>query len=224
MILKIIDGVRAGVGNNSLDARALALNDVTEDFCRKLLTLVMANDANLNLLLVAEILVIVHLTRDEGVSTLAHRLRQQEVASTTTDGHLTNGTLQQFVTHGTLDVELFFDKFYKRPCVHFRGQVPYYTTACFQTVYRLLSEELTTLQSQPFGYLPVHPVQRIIHIGMHRYDDHVVLDGLDDTALHVVGTADLLQATKQQRMVTHDEVTPLRYRLVDNLFVDVQTQ
>ena len=63
MILKIIDGVRAGVGNNSLDARALALNDVTEDFCRKLLTLVMANDANLNLLLVAEILVIVHLRR-----------------------------------------------------------------------------------------------------------------------------------------------------------------
>ena len=196
MILKIIDGVRAGVGDKSLDIRALTLNDITEDFCRKLLTLVMANDANLNLLLVAEILVIVHLARDEGVSTLTHSLRQQEVASTATDGHLTNGTLQQFVTHSTLDVELAFDKFYKRPCTHFRGQVPYYTTAYFQTIYRLLGKELTALQPQPFSYLPVHPVQRIIHIGMHRYDDHVVLDGLDDAALHVVGTTDLLQATK----------------------------
>ena len=59
---------------------------------------------------------------------------------------------------------------------------------------------------------------------MHRYDDHVVLDGLDDTALHIVGTADLLQATKQQRMVTHDEVTPLRDSLANNAFVDIQTQ
>ena len=59
---------------------------------------------------------------------------------------------------------------------------------------------------------------------MHRDDDHIMLDGLDDTTLDVVFPTDLFQSTKQQGMMTHYEVTPLLYRFVNYLLVDVQTQ
>ena len=59
---------------------------------------------------------------------------------------------------------------------------------------------------------------------MHGDDDDIVLDGLDDAALHIVGTANLLQTTKQQRMVAHNEISPLTDGFVNDGFVDVQTQ
>ena len=44
-------------------------DDAAEDFAGKLLTLIVADDADLNLLLMTEILVIAHFARDEGIGT-----------------------------------------------------------------------------------------------------------------------------------------------------------
>ncbi len=43
-------------------------DDAAEDFAGKLLTLIVADDTDLNLLLMTEILVIAHLARDEGMA------------------------------------------------------------------------------------------------------------------------------------------------------------
>ncbi len=61
-----------------LASREILLNDAAEDFARKLLTLIVADDADLNLLLVAEILVIAHLARDEGIGTCLDGCVEQE--------------------------------------------------------------------------------------------------------------------------------------------------
>ena len=86
-------GVRDGLCYLCTHTRAIALDDVAEDFRRVLLALVMADDTYLNALFIAEVLVIVHLARYEGVSTLTESIEQQEVTSSATDGHTLNGTL-----------------------------------------------------------------------------------------------------------------------------------
>ena len=176
--------VRIRLGHLGADAGALALDDVTEYLRRKLLTLVVADDANLDFLFVVEEDVVVHLARDEGIGTLAHGIVQQEVAGTTADGHRLDGALQQFVTHGALDAELSLDQFDEGPCSHRLRPLPYHTATGLDAINSLPRKEPAFRQSQPPGNLPVHAVLCIIHIGMHGHDDHIVLDGLDDAALH----------------------------------------
>ena len=70
----------------------------------------MADDTNLDALLVAEILVVVHLARDEGVGTVGNGVVEQEVACTAADGHTADRPLQQLVTHDALNAELTLHK------------------------------------------------------------------------------------------------------------------
>lgn len=56
-------------------------------------------------LLVAKVLMIVHLARHKGIGTGTDGGRQQEVARSSTDCHLPDGTAQQFVGHHTLHLK-----------------------------------------------------------------------------------------------------------------------
>ena len=205
-------------------SRALLVNDVAENLAGELLRLVMANHTDLDALFIAKVLVIMHLASNEGVSAKADSIRQQEVASATTKCHLTNGASQQFVTQCALHAKLSFHHENKVVSSHWLRQETNDTTASLHITHLFLGKELTLLESQSLSNLPVDAILGIVHISMHRDDDNIVLQGLNDATLHIVSTTNLFQATKQQRMVTDDEVTPFAESLIDNLFVDVQTQ
>ena len=145
--LKVDDGVRTGLSDTSRDARALLLNDIAEYFRRVLLRLIVADDAYLDALFIAEVLVVVHLASNEGVGTQRHSVGQQEIACTTTKGYLADRAFKQLVTLGTLHAELLFHQFNKGSCRHRRGKLPYYTAACLNAVDCFLCEELTILQA-----------------------------------------------------------------------------
>jgi len=74
--------------------RAFPLNDVAEYFCRELFALIVTYHADLDFLFITEILVIMHLTCDEGISTLADSLVQQEITSPAAYGYTLNRTAQ----------------------------------------------------------------------------------------------------------------------------------
>ena len=94
MLLEIENGVGAGLCYQGFHPWASLLDDLLEDLRRKLLALIVADDADLYLLLIAEILVIVHLARDKGVGTGPQGVVEQEVACPATDSHLTNRSAQ----------------------------------------------------------------------------------------------------------------------------------
>ena len=87
-------------------SRALALDDVAEDLGGELLALVVADDTDLNLLVVAEILVVVHLAGHEGIGTGCDGVGQEEVACSTAERHLGKRPLQQLVGHNALHAKL----------------------------------------------------------------------------------------------------------------------
>ena len=100
------------------NARTLLLDDVAEDFAGKLFALIMANDADLNLLFRTKVLMIVHLASDKGIGTLTDGVRQEKIACSATNSHLADRSLQQFVALGTLYVKLGFHQFNEGACIH----------------------------------------------------------------------------------------------------------
>ena len=142
-------------------------NNVTEYLRRVLLTLVVAYDTYLYLLFVAEVHMIVHLTCDKGVSPLCYSIVEQEVAGTTTDGHLTNRAHQQLVTLCTSHLKALLHQLYKRLGAHWLDKITYYAAAGLYTVDQFPGKKLHVLQPQLFGYFPVDAVAGIVHIGMH---------------------------------------------------------
>ena len=198
--------------------------DVTEHLGGVLLALVVADDTDLNLLLVAEVLMIVHLTRDEGVGSGFHGIVEQEVAGTATESHTAHRTLQQLVGHRTGNAKRRLHRLYELTCCQWRLQRSDDAAAASHVANGSRCHELHVLQPQLLGHLVVHATLGIVHVRVHRHHGDVRLDGLSHGALHVSHVADLLQAPEQQRMMADDEVTPLRQRLVHHLFGDVQTQ
>ena len=87
---------------------AFLLDNLLEDFGCKLLALVVADDANLYLLFVAEELVIVHLTGDECVGTLSNGFVEEERSCPTAQGHALYLSAQQLVGLHTLHPERAF--------------------------------------------------------------------------------------------------------------------
>ena len=79
MILQIQNRIGIGLSDAGPYPRAFIFDDATENLCRVLLTLIMADDTDLYLLLVAEILMVVHLTCDKRVSTDFQGFVEQEV-------------------------------------------------------------------------------------------------------------------------------------------------
>ena len=88
MILQIQNRIGIGLSDAGPYPRAFIFDDATENLCRVLLTLIMADDTDLYLLLVAKVLMVVHLTSDKGIGTCLHSLVEQEVPCPSADGHL----------------------------------------------------------------------------------------------------------------------------------------
>ena len=63
--LNVIDGIRVCLSYLGSHAWALLVDNISEDLAGELLTLIVADNAYLHPLLVAEVLMIVHLTRDK---------------------------------------------------------------------------------------------------------------------------------------------------------------
>ena len=80
-------------------------DDAAEDFAGKLLTLIVADDADLNLLLMTEILVIAHFARDEGIGSCRNGIAQQERTRTAAERHLADRATQELVALHALHAE-----------------------------------------------------------------------------------------------------------------------
>ena len=82
-------------------------DDAAEDFAGKLLTLIVPDDADLNLLIMPEILVIAHLARDESIGTSRYRIAQQERTRPATERHLPDRSAQDLVALPSLHSKTF---------------------------------------------------------------------------------------------------------------------
>ena len=67
--LKIDNRIGVDLRDKALYSGTFLLDDTLEDFAGKLLTLIMPNVADLNLLLMPEVFMIVHFACNEGIST-----------------------------------------------------------------------------------------------------------------------------------------------------------
>jgi hypothetical protein len=109
-ILIVFNGICIRLCDVGLDVRAVAPDDVVEDFGCELLALVVADDADLYLLFVTEIAVVVHLAGDEGVGFVSDSVVEDEIAGTAADGYSPDGALEQLVAVGASHVEALFDQ------------------------------------------------------------------------------------------------------------------
>ena len=119
----------------------MLLDDLLEHLCRELLTLIVADDTDLYLLFVAEILVVMHLTRNKGVSTCFYGVVEQEITCTTTDRHLLDRALQQLITSSALHIEGLLHLNHKVVRCHRLRQRADDTTASLNPVNGLRDEE-----------------------------------------------------------------------------------
>ena len=124
----------------------------------------------------------------------------------------------------TLHVERPFHQTYEVIGSHRLCQRTYYAATTLRVPYPLRTQELDVRQAQLLGYLEVHATPGIVHVRMHRHHADILPDSLAHRPLHVGQVADSLQPTKQQRVVAHNEITTLLYRLVDDFFRHIQTQ
>ena len=69
----------------------------------------MPHDGNLQLLIVAEVLMVVHLPCQESIGFLIERLFKHEIARPSAKHDFAHRTLQQFIVHQALDMEYGLD-------------------------------------------------------------------------------------------------------------------
>ena len=101
-------GIRICLRYLGSDTRTCLMNNLLEELTGEVLTLIVADDADLDLLLVAEILVVVHFACQEGIGSQTDGFVKQEVAGTAADGHFPDRAVQQLVAHGAFGLHLFF--------------------------------------------------------------------------------------------------------------------
>ena len=185
----------------------------------------MADDADLNLLFVAEILVIAHLARDEGIGTCLDGCVEQESTCSTAECHLPDRTSKQLVALHALHAKPLLEHQHQVVGCQVLSHLSDDALAAFHAVHFLLaSKELHVSQSQFLGNLEVHAARSRIHVGMHRHDGNIILNRLAHGTLHVVLVRDSRQFAEYQRMMAHDEVTALPDGLVYHGFSNVKTQ
>ena len=123
------DGIGLGVCHHNVQPLALTGDDVVEYLGGELLALVVSHNADLQLLFVAEILVIVHLAREESVGTSLDGVRQHEVASSATQRHAAYLSRQQLVALYPWGVKYMAYVVDKRHGVHGLFQLSYHAAA-----------------------------------------------------------------------------------------------
>ena len=155
----------------------------------------MTDDADLDFLLMAEELMIVHFTRNESISTSRDGSIQQKRTRPATKRHLSDRPAQQLVALHTFRLKTLPEHQHQvvgsySVCMHRISLVSYFayhTFAAFHTVNLLLaSEETQVAKSEFLSYFEVDTTLRRIHIRMHGYDGNIVLDSLPHGALHIV--------------------------------------
>ena len=222
-------------------------DDAAEDFAGKLLTLIVADDADLNLLLMTEILVIAHLARDEGIGSRRNGITQQERTRTTAERHLADRATQELVALHALHTETIPEQQHQVIGSDTLGKMllhlirkpaslgslqdilvrdfSYYAAAAFHAIHFLLAtKKLHVLQAQLLGNLEVHSACRCIHVGMHGDDGNIILDRLANGALHIVLIRYPGKLSEDERMMAYDEVAALLDRFIHHRLSDVKTQ
>lgn len=185
----------------------------------------MTDDTDLDFLLVPEILMIVHLARNEGIGTSLDGIGQQERARTATKCHLADGAAQQFIGVSAAHAEALLHMEHKLFSGKRSGELPHNAITTRNTVHLLLlTEETQARQPQFFGHAIVDTATRAVHVGVHRGDNHIVLDGFHHRALHVVGTSDSGEFTKDERMVRNYQITATPNGLINHGLGHVKTQ
>ena len=155
----------------------------------------MADDADLDFLLMAEELMIVHFARNESISTSRDGSIQQERARTTTERHLSDRPAQQLVALHAFRLETLSEHQHQvvgsySVCMQRISLVSYlanHSFSAFHTVNLFLaSEETKVAESEFLSYFEVDTTLCRIHIRMHGNDGNIVLDSLSHGALHIV--------------------------------------
>ena len=204
-----------------------------ENFCQKLrrisLTLIMADDTDLYLLLMAEELMIAHLTRYKGIGSCRNGIAKEEGAGSATECHTTNHATQQLVGLHTFHAEVLLKQLDEIHSRHRLRQFTYHTRAVtvvtrLRTVAVLLAKQRQMLQTELLGNLPVHTAPGIVEVGMHSGDADALTNSLIDCTLDIVAIRDTAQPTEDERMVGNNEITAATQRLIDNRLCHVQTQ
>ena len=169
----------------------------------------MPHDGNLQLLIVAEVLMIVHLPCQESIGFLVERLFEHEIARPSAKYDFAHRTLQQLIVHQAFNMEYGLDALEKLQGIlrlgqHADNSATRHDGVFMPTVLHLhgmRQKQSHLLQFQLLGDFEVHAILGIIQIRMRRIDRHVVLDSLPYTPLHVVAVGHGLQPVEQQRMV-----------------------
>ena len=155
-------------------------DDAAEDFAGKLLTLIVADDTDLNLLLMTEILVIAHLARNEGIGSRRNGIAQQKRTRTAAERHLADRATQELVALHAFHSKTLPEQQYQVIGSDTLGEMllhlirksaslgslqdilvrdlSYYAAAAFHAIHYLLAtEKLHVLQPQLLGILKFTP-------------------------------------------------------------------
>ena len=157
----------------------------------------MPDNANLYPLLVTEILMIVHLSSDKGISSSLDGLIEQEIPCPSTYSNFLHRPVKQFITHSAFHIKSLFHFYHKVICCHWLMKTTYNTATSLYSVDCLRSKESSIRHSKFLGDLEVHSSKCIIHIGMHRDDADMIFYSLYHSTLHVCKIANSFQSTKQ---------------------------
>ena len=87
----------------------------------------------------------------------------------------------------------------------------------------LVRQQLYIGQAYATCNLIVHTAHGIVQTGVGGINGNALTDSLNGAALHECTANDSLQRMEQQRMMGNDQVQPLRCRLGNHVFRDVQT-
>ena len=204
-------------------SRALALDDVAEDLGGELLALVVTDDTDLNLLVVAEILVVVHLAGHEGIGTGCDGVGQEKVACSTAERHLGKRPLQQLVGHNALHAKLPLEQADEVGSRHGLRQCAHDPASTEDISHGARLQELHLCEAHFLGNLIVDAPHSIVHVGVHGHDGDAPPYGLHHALLHIVGSDDSFQGMEDQGMVRHDEIAVETYGLTDDVGCNVET-
>ena len=174
----------------------------------------MPEHANLYLSVVAEVLMIVHLARKEGIGTGTQSLIQQEVPCPTANGDAFHGTGQQFVVHQALHSEGLLHPLQESQRVFSFRQIAYHARTglhrvCLRTyAHRHLSrlKQHYIHQAEPLCHHIVHAIHSGIQIRVSRIDGNVILQSQTHATLHGIIIRQMLQCMEYQRMMRHYHV------------------
>ena len=132
----------------------------------------MPEHAYLYLTVVAEVLMVVHLTRQESIGTSPKGFFQQEVPCPAADGDALNGTGQQFVVHQALHTESLFRPLQESQRVLALRQIAYHACTGRHSVCLCANADIhlarlqqhNVHQSQPLCHHVVDTVHRCIQV------------------------------------------------------------